>query len=337
LNHIDLTQRLVRYADLRPCTTAFVDARTPGSDRKENFTIIGPGVAENPDQYVHISSPHGFNIGGARQPPRCLNSQHSHETAEVFIVHSGRWCFMTGEFGTDGRIELEPGDVISIPTLAFRGFENIGEDVGFLFSVLGGDHPGRVTWAPYVFAAAEKHGLVLLSDGSLVDTTHEAMPPVAARMPVTNDSDIAKLQRLDDAALTACVMRSGEMATSGGGLSRFAGFEESAVIGPANPAESMPAGKMRWPHGFHLRRLRVAAGALCPEHARLEEEVLLILQGSITVRCGATELTLRRGDTLTIPRELARSFSNAGAEPAVVFVVRGGDAPAAARWAPVAA
>ena len=68
-----VAQRLVRYRDLRPCTTAFVDARTPGSEQKENFTIIGPGVAENPDQHVHIDIPHGFNIGGARQPPHCVN------------------------------------------------------------------------------------------------------------------------------------------------------------------------------------------------------------------------------------------------------------------------
>ena len=69
LSEADMQRRLVRYSDLRPCTTAFVDARTPGSERKENFTIIGPGVAENPDQHVHINIPHGFNVGGARQPP----------------------------------------------------------------------------------------------------------------------------------------------------------------------------------------------------------------------------------------------------------------------------
>lgn len=34
-----LAKRLVRYADLRPCTTAFIDTRTPGSAEKENFTI----------------------------------------------------------------------------------------------------------------------------------------------------------------------------------------------------------------------------------------------------------------------------------------------------------
>ena len=167
-------ERLVRYDDLKPCTTAFIDTRTPGSAEKENFTIIGPGVAENTDQHVHISIPHGFNIGGARQPPNCVNSQHSHETAEVFIVHSGRWAFLLGPNGPneeDGKVELGPGDTISIPVHVFRGFKNIGNEVGFLFAILGGDDPGQVTWAPYVFDNAKQYGLLLLEDGSLVDTS----------------------------------------------------------------------------------------------------------------------------------------------------------------------
>ncbi|MDH3645035.1 MAG: cupin domain-containing protein, partial [Gammaproteobacteria bacterium] len=156
-----LASRLVCYSDLKPCTTAFVDTRTPGSDEKENFTIIGPGVSESPDQYVHIDLPHGFNIGAARQPPGCVNSQHSHETAEVFVIHSGRWAFRLGPEAKDGEVVLEPGDTISIPIHVFRGFENVGDVQGFMFAVLGGDDPGHVTWAPYVFEAAEAHGLVL--------------------------------------------------------------------------------------------------------------------------------------------------------------------------------
>ena len=57
--------RIVRYGELKPCKTAFIDAHTPGSDQKENFTIIGGGVSESADQHVHISIPHGFNIGAA--------------------------------------------------------------------------------------------------------------------------------------------------------------------------------------------------------------------------------------------------------------------------------
>ncbi len=115
--------RVVRYRDLRPCLNAFIDTRSPGSDRKEDFTIIGPGVAENCNQQQHIGEPHGFNIGGARQPPRCLNSQHGHETVEVFDMHSGRWRFLSGETARAGEVFLAPGDLISNPTRIFRGFQ----------------------------------------------------------------------------------------------------------------------------------------------------------------------------------------------------------------------
>ncbi len=91
-------------------------------------------MAENPEQHVHIGIPHGFNIGGARQPPGCLNSQHSHLTNEVFVVHDGRWAFRSGVDARDGEVMLEAGDVISLPTDVFRGFENVGEDTAFLYA-----------------------------------------------------------------------------------------------------------------------------------------------------------------------------------------------------------
>ena len=82
----EMDARIVRYGDLRPCKTAFIDAHTPGSDQKENFTIIGGGVSESADQHVHITDTPGFNIGAAGQPPKCRNSLHSHRTAEVFFA-----------------------------------------------------------------------------------------------------------------------------------------------------------------------------------------------------------------------------------------------------------
>ncbi len=61
----EMEARIVRYGDLKPCKTAFIDAHTPGSNQKENFTIIGAGVSESPDQHVHIRETPGFNIGAA--------------------------------------------------------------------------------------------------------------------------------------------------------------------------------------------------------------------------------------------------------------------------------
>ena len=50
----EMEKCIVRYGDLVPCKTAFIDAHTPGSNQKENFTIIGGGVSESADQHVHL-------------------------------------------------------------------------------------------------------------------------------------------------------------------------------------------------------------------------------------------------------------------------------------------
>ncbi len=178
MNELNINNRLVRYGELIPCKTAFIDTHTPGSDQKENFTIIGSGVSENPEQYVHISIPHGFNIGAAGQPPKCNNSLHSHRTAEVFFVLSGRWRFFWGRYGNAGEVILEKGDIFNIPTGIFRGFENIGESYGMLMAILGGDDAGGgVIWAPEVLSEAKKHGLILSEKGKIYDTLKDQQIP----------------------------------------------------------------------------------------------------------------------------------------------------------------
>ena len=178
MNELNINNRLVRYGELIPCKTAFIDTHTPGSDQKENFTIIGSGVSENPEQHVHISIPHGFNIGAAGQPPKCNNSLHSHRTAEVFFVLSGRWRFFWGRYGNAGEVILEKGDIFNIPTGIFRGFENIGESYGMLMAILGGDDAGGgVIWAPEVLSEAKKHGLILSEKGKIYDTLKDQQIP----------------------------------------------------------------------------------------------------------------------------------------------------------------
>ena len=329
-----LSDRLIRYADLQPCRNAFVDSRSPGSSEKENFTLIGPGVSENPNQHVHIPEPHGFNIGGARQPPGCLNSQHSHDTAEVFVVHTGQWRFIWGPNREDGHVDLGPGDTISIPTRMFRGFENIGEETGFLFAVLGGDDPGHVTWSPPVFALAATHGLVLLEGGKLVDTTQgETVPADRSRQQPPTPAEMVALRSPSNAALAGCVARAGALA-AGGGLTGPA-VEECPVIMPRATRDGFAPGPITgwWPHGFTLRCLRMTGGAAIAAHTRAEEEVIFLQSGALSLEVAGESVTLHPGDTFTTPKGAARAFT-AGGAGCVAFVVRGGEDPAAAQFLP---
>ena len=323
----ELAARLVRYKDLIPCTTAFVDTRSPGSDRKENFTIIGPGVSENPDQHVHLDIAHGFNIGGARQPPHCTNSQHSHETAEVFVVQSGNWAFYLGENADGARVELAPGDTISIPIHVFRGFENIGTDVGFMFAILGGDDPGRVTWAPYVFEDAKRNGLVLLENGSLVDLVQgQSVPEGAAEMAPTTADDAARFRQLDEGALRGCVVAAAEPAPAARSLLTTRDIAESPIIGNGRD-DGMPAGKLDWPHGFQLRKLVLQSGAQSDVHVRPQEEVLLMHRGSLILTVDDCAFDLTPGDVMSIPVGRPRRYRNSGNGTCELYIVDRGESP----------
>jgi mannose-6-phosphate isomerase-like protein (cupin superfamily) len=293
-SEVDMTARIVRYADLIPCFNAFIDTRSPGSEAKENFTIIGPGVSENPDQHVHITEPHGFNVGGARQPPGCVNSQHSHDTAEVFIVHSGRWRFDIGEHGKDIQVELGVGDVISLPVGMFRGFTNVGEECGFLLAVLGNDDPGKVLWAPYVFDMAKDYGLVLLESGELIDTAAgQAIPEGARLMPRTSPEQIARLKTPTAAEIEDCVWR----AEAGSGT------YATALIGEAGPLD--------WDHGFEVDQINIAAGEVMMMSPPCAPEVLFLHSGDLIVTWPEGDVTLHPGDTMTVPIGLNRSLSSA--------------------------
>ena len=306
--------RIVRYDDLVPCFDAFIDTRTPGSDKKENFTIIGPGVSENPNQHVHISEPHGFNIGGARQPPGCVNSQHSHDTVEVFFVQTGTWSFDLGEHGEDASVTLNPGDIISIPTRVFRGFKNIGDDVGYLWAVLGQDNPGRVTWAPDVFDMAKEYGLILLESGMLIDTAKgETVPDGAKIMPITSRQQVEVLQRFDDGKLRACCITADETVPT---LTR-GGMVIKRLIGEN--------AKLNWPHGFSASQITLLPKAASDAEVYNTADVVYVYKGQLTVKTDDQTCDLGPGDTATLPRGIARQFLNTHTKP-VEFIRVLGDA-----------
>lgn len=303
---------IVRYCDLIPCRNAFIDTRSPGSDRKENFTIIGPGVSENPEQHIHIARPHGFNIGGARQPPNCLNSQHSHLTAEVFFVHSGKWSFNLGEFGDDAKIALKPGDLISIPTNLFRGFENIGEDKGFLWAILGGDDPGKVLWAPSVFKLAQQYGLILLENGQLIDRNKgETIPDGMRPMPVTSKKQVQKLQQFDNVQLRQCCIFANESAAEI--------IEDEVRIRPLIGAST----KLNWEHGFIVDQLKLSGDIKSEAETYPHPEVIFVHSGTLQIYIGDDIWELGAGDTATLPENAPRAYANIHKDELDFLRVRG--------------
>ncbi|MGB0844587.1 MAG: cupin [Alphaproteobacteria bacterium] len=308
----------VAYKDYIPCRTAFIDAHTPGSDQKENYTIVGGGVSESPDQHVHINRKPGFNIGAAAQPAICTNSLHSHNTAEVFIIHSGSWSFYWGEHGDEGECLLEPGDVISLPTHMFRGFKNMSaptddnpDGYGFIFAVLGGDDAGGgVIWAPHVLEAAKDHGLVLMENGQLIDTkAGQALPEGVQPMePVSGDMKTMHTRnRIDDAGKVV--------------VKRDQGGEFEIIIGEQEQAF------IRERPGFRLLRWIGKADAEVGHPSDLDM-VLIVNEGNLMFQSGDISQEVGTGDTLYIQAGDTAFNLTAGSQGATAFLVRPTDDPA---------
>ena len=189
-----MTERIARFNELTPSTLPFVEGRIEGHKERKNYSIVGPGVAEDSQQSVKISKPHGYNLGAVSANPKNGSGLHSHTTAEVFLIYSGSWRFY---WGADGKNEiiLGKGDIISMPTNMFRGFENAGDAEGLIFVVLGNDDPGIITWVPDVLIKAKETGLALLDDNSLIDLNETKIPSNRKLLePITNET----LQKFDN-------------------------------------------------------------------------------------------------------------------------------------------
>jgi quercetin dioxygenase-like cupin family protein len=315
----ELETRIVRYGELKPCTTAFIDAHTPGSDRKENFTIIGAGVTESRDQHIHIRDTPGFNIGAAGQPPNCRNSLHSHTTAEVFFVLSGRWRFFWGRNGNAGEFIANEGDIFNIPTGIFRGFENVGTHYGVIMAILGGDDAGGgVIWAPQVIEDARDHGLVLGENGILYDSKQsESLPNGIKAMPLLSEEELKAFPEPPaDAVIRDYVARYQD-------LLALAANSPAKVIGENALLKDRP--------GFEVELL--TRGSISHDSYSTDRyEVLMVMRGHWRLSTQGASSVLAPGDTCLMPPGLSHALAPSMSGEASLFRITNTDDGAGPTW-----
>ena len=336
LNAVSLQQRLIRYEDLMPCKAAFIDAKTPGSHLKDNYSIIGGGVSESTHQKVNLKIPHGFCIGAAGQPPNIKNSPHSHFTAEVFMVFKGTWRFYWNN-DCKAEVVLHPGDIISLPTNMFRGFENVGTDQGLIFSILGHDDAGGgVVWLPRVIEEAKGTGLILLENGKLVDTTiGEKIPEGLKPMPALTAEELSKFDHYTVDEMKAYV---GSKALYQPSIyKKYPNQTPDTisyidVIGPLDAEEHnfqvKPGDKNG--DGFNVLAISSSGAGHTGNYTRPDVEVMLVHEGMFEIRCEhegtLVEVVLNAGDIFSFPKGAKRSISPKGT--GFAYLVVGTDHPA---------
>ncbi|WP_024820664.1 cupin domain-containing protein [Arthrobacter sp. 31Y] len=344
----ELERRTIRRTDLVSCNAAFIDCRTPGSDKKENYALIGGGVSQNAGQVINLQEDHGYNIGAAAMPNGVTNSLHMHFTAEVFFNFRGTWRFRWGKDGKGGDYVSQEGDIITVPTWIFRGFTNEGLDDGWLFTALGQSDTGGIIWGPSVLNEAEGHGLYLTSDNRLIDTVAGDQLPEDENIlirPMPADV-VESLRTYSPEEMRARITTRDDLvyfehpflcsSIPGGGA------QLAAVIGYGMAEDRDIAPRVSNPHSFNVAWLRAREGEGMLQHWHSETQVLIVKSGSWTVTLNEgteqVQVTLEPEDTLSVPRNAWRTIRNTSApedsEFGELLVINGGDARVRLHWSP---
>ena len=343
LTSADARARHIRRADMVPCKVAFIDCKMPGSELKENYSLVGPGVTQSRDQVVNLTEPHGFSLGVAAMPPGTVNNLHIHFTAEVFMVQRGTWTFRWGADGRDGEIVGRPGDVVSVPTWIFRGFTNSGDHDGWIFTALGGDDTGGIIWHPSILANAAQYGMFLTQDNMLLDTGAGAPRPAPdALMQPLSAEQIATLPRFTPAQMQRRVARLEDRhwlphalldAVLPGHASELA-----PVIGHGMSEDRSHAASIANPHGFSVDWLRIQPGNRVGRHKLAEKQVAIVFSGAATFTLNGPdaeiEVEVAAGECFSSPPDAWRSIAAAGAGPVELALITSGDQRKRVTWAP---
>lgn len=347
----ELERRTILRTDWVPCKAAFIDCRTPGSDRKDNYSFIGSGVSQSAQQFVNLEEPHGFQLGAAGMPNGTVNSLHLHFTAEVFINFGGEFELRWGADGNQGGYRSTDGDVISVPSWAFRGFTNVGPDDGILLTVLGQDDTGGIIWGPSVLKEAESHGLYLTADNRLIDTVAgDVLPEGVALIKPMPQSAIDRLDTFDvDQFRTRVTTPADRIWVDHPFLcSELPGGRAalSLVIGYGMSEDRRAVPRLHEPHSFNLAWLKAVPGEGMLNHRHNESQVVTAKSGQWEVRLNRRDdvRTVRLGplDSLSIPPGAWRCFTllddDAGqsVQPGTgeLLVVNGGDGRTRLEWDP---
>jgi hypothetical protein len=329
----EAARRHLKRKDYVPCVDAFIDCRLPGSMPKENYSMIGPGVTQNPTQVINLQEPHGFNIGAAGMYPGVTNNLHLHFTSETFIVPTGAYQLRWGVRGDEGELRLEAGDIAVMPTWLFRGFSTESDQFGLLMTVLGGDNTGGIIWSPDVLIRARETGLWLNKDNEVIDEQITGARPSAHELlPLMPDKEINALRRWSAAQMQARVIKKSALDFRPATLDTAAGFQWQISPGVGNGLSQHRdhSPTVLEPQSFSVEWIRVQPGQAGAPFSTAEKMVVINLSSrlDVTLNTGAETVVCSLGfeDMISIPAHALRSFScPAGSVMSEAVMVIAGD------------
>lgn len=341
----DLDARFIPFSSLRSTTEAFIDYCLPECQPKFNYALIGPGVAQNPNQPVNLREPHGFQVGGVSIPHGKVNPAHMHFTCEVFICTRGTWKIQWGFNPEPESAEIGEGDIVSVPTWVYRGFTNVGVDDGFLFTALGGDRTGGVLWGPTTVAAATRNGVHLTDDYRMIDTTRgEALAPETKLFQPMSPQEIAQLRVWSAPEMLRRIVRFADLRWSTHGLLDSAlpgcGAQMASAVGLGMTEDRNLQAPVANAHGVSIEWLRIPAGGSVSRHCLEEKQVLINKRGGLSLTVETTEGPISHTlvgtptswDTFSVPPGCWRTLRNSGEGEVLALVMTAGDHRKRVTW-----
>ena len=290
-----MIEGLAKFKDLVPSSLPFVEGRLEGHRERKNYTIIGRGVAEDAKQSVKIQSLHGYNLGAVSAMPKNGSGLHSHTTAEVFVIYSGKWRFYWGANGENETI-LNTGDVISMPINMFRAFENAGDKESLMFVVLGGDDPGIITWAPDVLNKAKETGMALLDNNSLIDLKKVEIPNGRKIIEPISLSELDKFDNYLPTELEKNIFRNEQNNTPHDQINNIDIFQVLGKTFNTNKYDPL----INQDTGFNLTILKSRVGKI--ENIECSKPTTLFAQhGLWEIKLNDINIKLEKGDTFSVP------------------------------------
>ena len=356
LTEEQIRDRFIPFSSLRYSTEAFIDYRIPGCAPKKNYALIGPGVSQNPNQPVNLREKHGFQVGGVAMPPGKTNPPHMHFTAEVFICTKGRWDLQWGFNPDPLKAQIGPGDIASVPTWIYRGFQNVGDDEGFMFTALGQDDTGGILWGPQTLQAAQAQGVHLTEDYRIIDEQlgQSWDEQTMRRLQPMTPEEIAQLRPWSQQQMGQRVVRHAELQWSSRALLDAAltgcGAQLAPVIGYGLSEDRDHQAPIGNAHGFSIEWLKLPPGGQVSLHRLACKQVLTVHRGTVAIEVSNqapgpadTEVvaitSIANGhtegwDSFAMPAEVWRYYRNIGDTEALVLLMTPGDGRKPIDWAP---
>ncbi len=308
-------RRHLKRKDYVPCVDAFIDCRLPGSMPKENYSMIGPGVTQNPTQVINLQEPHGFNIGAAGMYPGVTNNLHLHFTSETFVVPTGAYTLRWGVRGDEGELPLEAGDIAVMPTWVFRGFSTNSNQFGLLMTVLGGDDTGGIIWSPDVLQRARETGLWLSKDNEVIDASITGTQPAESELlPLMPAAEIAALKRWSIDQMRAQIIKKDTLDFQSATLDTAAGFrwKIAPAVGNGLSQYRNHCARVLAPQTFSVEWIQIESGQGSAPFSTTEKMVLINMSSALEVvlNTGADVIVCTLGfeDMISIPANVLRSF-----------------------------